>query len=180
MDLNPQTTMQDVLAAFPGARRALFRKYHLGGCSSCGFEMTETLGGLCARSNNLEVTEVIEHIQTSHELDRQMEITPEDLAKRRELGESMRLLDIRTHEEWDAVRIEGAEFVNQNLVQSLMGRCPKETLIVFYDHDGKSSLDATSYFVGHGFVNAKYLRGGIDAWSAEVDPKLPRYQLERT
>ena len=178
MSLTPQTTMQDVLAAFPGARRALFRKYHLGGCSSCGFEMTETLGRLCARSNNLDVTEVIEHIQTSHELDRQMEITPKSLSERRQRGEPMRLLDIRTHEEWDAVRIERAEFVNQDLVQSLMGRCPKDTLIVFYDHDGKSSLDATSYFVGHGFVNAKYLRGGIDAWAVEVDSKVPRYKLE--
>ena len=178
MSLTPQTTMQDVLAAFPGARRALFRKYHLGGCSSCGFEMAETLGGLCARSNDLDVAEVIEHIQSSHELDRQMEITPKDLSDRRQRGESMRLLDIRTHEEWDAVRIEGAEFVNQDLVQSLMGSCPKDSLIVFYDHDGKSSLDATSYFVGHGFVNAKYLRGGIDAWATEVDSALPRYKLE--
>ena len=178
MDLNSQNTMQDVLAAFPGARRALFRKYHLGGCSSCGFEMTETLGGLCARSNNLDVSEVIEHIRTSHELDRQMEITPQDLAERRQRGEPMRLLDIRTREEWDAVRIEGAEFVNQDLVQTLMSKCPRETLVVFYDHDGKSSLDATSYFAGHGFTNARYLRGGIDAWSAEVDSRLPRYKLE--
>ena len=179
MELTGQTTMEDILAAFPGARRALFRKYHLGGCSSCGFEMTETLGGLCARSSNLDVTEVIEHIQTSHQLDQQMEMTPQDLADRRQHGEPMRLLDIRTREEWDAVRIDGAEFVNQDLVQTLMGKCPREALVVFYDHDGKSSLDATSYFVGHGFVNAKYLRGGIDAWSAEVDLKLPRYKLEK-
>ena len=64
--------MADVLAAFPGARRALFRKYHLGGCSSCGFQPTETLGQLCERNGPLPVAEVIAHIQASHEQDRQI------------------------------------------------------------------------------------------------------------
>ena len=41
-------------------------------------------------------------------------------------------------------------------------------------------MDAAAYFQGHGFTNVKSLRGGIDAWSAEVDPKLPRYHLEPT
>ena len=39
-------------------------------------------------------------------------------------------------------------------------------------------LDAAAFFQGHGFENVKSLRGGIDAWSVEVDPKLPRYHLE--
>jgi monothiol glutaredoxin len=39
-------------------------------------------------------------------------------------------------------------------------------------------MDAAAYFQGHGFENIKSLRGGIDAWSTEVDPKLPRYHLE--
>ena len=39
-------------------------------------------------------------------------------------------------------------------------------------------MDAAAYFQGHGFENVKSLRGGIDAWSAEVDPTLPRYHLE--
>jgi rhodanese-related sulfurtransferase len=39
-------------------------------------------------------------------------------------------------------------------------------------------MDAAAYFQGHGFANVKSLRGGIDAWSAEVDPNLPRYRVE--
>jgi rhodanese-related sulfurtransferase len=39
-------------------------------------------------------------------------------------------------------------------------------------------MDAAAYFLGHGFPNVKSLRGGIDAWSVEVDPSLPRYHLE--
>ncbi|GIT04618.1 MAG: hypothetical protein CM1200mP29_00290 [Verrucomicrobiota bacterium] len=42
--------MQAVLQVFPGAQRALFRKYHIGGCSSCGFQPEETLARVCERN----------------------------------------------------------------------------------------------------------------------------------
>jgi len=171
--------MQEVLAAFPGARRALFRRFHIGGCSSCGFAPEETLAQLCARNGNLDPTEVIGHIQSSHEIDRQLEIAPADVAARRGRGERIRLLDLRTREEWDAVHLEGANFVTQDLIQRLMGSEGKDGLLVFYDHTGASSLDAAAYFAGHGFANARFLRGGIDAWSQEVDSNVPRYKLEQ-
>jgi rhodanese-related sulfurtransferase len=176
--LDPLSTMQEVLVAFPGARRALFRKYHLGGCSSCGFAPTETLAQLCARNGNLNVDEVIANIQAAAETDHQLEISPEEVVERRAQGGIIRLLDLRTREEWNAVHLEGAEFVSQELIQRLMGREGQEGLLVFYDHVGTSSIDAAAYFAGHGFVNARFLRGGIDAWSVEVDSKVPRYKLE--
>ena len=47
--IGPQSTMADVLAAWPGAQRALFRRYHIGGCSSCAFRPDETLAQVCER-----------------------------------------------------------------------------------------------------------------------------------
>jgi len=49
---------------------------------------------------------------------------------------------------------------------------------VLYDHTGNRSMDVAAYFIGHGFANAKCLAGGIDAYSAQVDRSLPRYQIE--
>lgn len=170
--------MEQVLAAYPGARRALFRKFHIGGCSSCGFAPDETLAQLASRNGNLNVDEVIAHIQTAAEIDRQLEIAPKEVAERRTRGEKVRLLDLRTREEWDAVHLDGADFVTQDLIQRLMGKEGQDGLMVFYDHSGGSSLDAAAYFAGHGFSNARFLRGGIDAWSVEVDPNVPRYKLE--
>ena len=178
MALAGTTTMEQVLAAYPGARRALFRKYHLGGCSSCGFAPDETLGQLCARNSNLNVDDVIAHIQASHEADKQLEIAPKEVVERRTRGEKVRLLDLRTREEWDAIHLDGAEFVTQDLIQRLIGKEGLDGLLVFYDHSGAGSIDAAAYFAGHGFANARFLRGGIDAWSVEVDPKVPRYKLE--
>ncbi len=171
--------MTEVLAAFPGARRSLFRKYHIGGCSSCGFAPEETLAQLCARNGGLNVDAVIGEITAAAEADRQLEITPKEADRLRKAGERVRLFDLRTREEWDAVRIDGAEFVSQELIQRLMGRDGQEGLLVFYDHAGASSIDAAAYFAGHGFANARFLRGGIDAWAQGVDPAMPRYKLKQ-
>lgn len=178
MDLTSNSTMEQVLAAYPGARRALFRKYHIGGCSSCGFAPEETLAQLAERNGKLNVDEVIAHIQTAAETDRQLEVSPGDVAERRKRGEKIRLLDLRTREEWEAVHLDGAEFVTQDLIQRLMGKDGQDGLLVFYDHSGASSIDAAAYFAGHGFANAKFMRGGIDAWAREVDASVPRYTLE--
>ncbi|PYJ11220.1 MAG: molybdopterin-synthase sulfurylase [Verrucomicrobia bacterium] len=177
--IDPNITMRDLLVQFPGAQRALFRKYHIGGCSSCGFGQDETLAGVCARNENLNVDEVVEHIITSHEADVAMQIEPLELSDRIVRGEKVYLLDVRTREEWEAVKLPGSHLFTQELMQEILASESKTDLLVIYDHQGARSMDAAAYFQGHGFENVKSLKGGIDAWSAEVDPKLPRYHLEQ-
>jgi rhodanese-related sulfurtransferase len=176
--IDPQTTMTRVLEMFPGAQRALFRRYHIGGCASCAFEPGETLATLCAR-NNLEVAEVIAHLQTSHVQDEELQISPAELAALRRAG-GVRLVDIRSREEFEAARLEGAVLLSQPVMQDILGHWPREELMVLYDHRGRQSLDAAAYFMGQGFRNVRCLRGGIDAWSREADATIPRYRLELT
>ena len=156
-----------------------FRKYHIGGCSSCGFSPDETLAGVCTRNENLNVEEVAEHIIASDAADRAMQIEPRELSDRLAAGEKISLLDVRTREEFDAVKLPDAQFFTQELMQEILSKWDRENLLVVYDHQGTRSMDAAAYFQGHGFENVKSLRGGIDAWSVEVDPKLPRYHLEQ-
>jgi len=177
--IDPNITMQKLLVRFPGAQRALFRKYHIGGCASCGFSPEETLAGVCARNENLDVDEVIEHIVASHEADRAMQIAPQELAERIAAGEPVYLLDVRTREEFEAVKLPNAHLFTQELMQEILGNVSRTNLFVIYDHTGARSMDAAAYFQGHGFENVKSLRGGIDAWCVEVDPKLPRYHVEQ-
>jgi rhodanese-related sulfurtransferase len=177
--IDPNITMKELLVQFPGAQRALFRKYHIVGCASCGFSPEETLGGVCARNENLDVDEVIDHIHASEEAERAMQIEPRDLAHRLATGEPVYLLDVRTREEYDAVKLPDAHLFTQELMQEILGNTDRKNLFVIYDHTGARSMDAAAYFQGHGFENVKSLRGGIDAWSADVDPKLPRYHVEQ-
>jgi rhodanese-related sulfurtransferase len=176
--IDPATTMSELLEQFPGAQRALFRRYHIGGCSSCGFSPDETLAGVCARNENLDLDEVSEHILTSDAADRALQIEPRELSDRLAAGETIHLLDIRTREEFDAVKLPGAHLFTQEFMQEILANWSRTDLLVIYDHQGTRSMDAAAYFQGHGFEAIKSLRGGIDAWSAEVDPKLPRYHLE--
>lgn len=169
--------MREVLKAYPGAQRALFRRYHIGGCSSCGFNLDETLEQLCARNNHLDVNEVFDHIRTSHELDVKILISAKELAERLKQDPGMKLLDIRSREEFEATRIEGALLMSQPVMQEILGKWPRHQQFVIIDHQGKQGLDAAAYFLGHGYENVRCLRGGIDAWSQEVDSRIPRYRL---
>jgi len=175
--LTPQTTLARVLELYPGAQRALFRRYHIGGCSSCAFEPDETLEQLCQRNGSLDVAGMIEHVQTSHAQDAKILLAPQELAALREQNPNLRLLDVRTREEHEAVRIEGSVLMSQTTMQEILVKWPRTEMFVIYDHTGKQALDATAYYAGHGFANVRCLRGGIDAWSQEVDASLPRYKL---
>jgi rhodanese-related sulfurtransferase len=172
-DLSADTPMGAILEILPGARRALFARYHLGGCQSCAFSNEETLGQLCARSE-LPVAEVLEHLLASHVHDLEMLMEP---AEAREKLSSLRLIDIRTREEHEAVAIIGSEFFTQELQQQLFAGDP-ETTVLLYDHGGRNVLDQVAWFRGHGLKQTFGLRGGIDAWSREVDASLPRYRIE--
>ena len=173
----PQSTMGDVLVAYPGAQRALFRGYHIGGCASCAFSPEETLEQLCQRNGNLEVNTVLEHIRTSHEQDEKILIEPKELAEWLKQERSIRMLDVRSREEFEAVHIEGAVLMSQPEMQQILAEGTNTRPLLIIDHQGKQGLDAAAYFLGHGLTNVRCLRGGIDAWSQEVDPKLPRYKL---
>src|SRR5712671_3199115 len=176
-NIGRQSTMREVLEAYPGAQRALFRRYHIGGCSQCGFQPAETLEQVCRRNDNLDVNEVLEQIRTSHEQDAKMLIEPKELAEWLKQDRSIRLLDVRSREEFAAVHIEGAVLMSQPVTQEIMAEGTNSRPLVIVDHQGRQGLDAAAYFIGHGLKNVRCLRGGIDAWSREVDPKLPRYRL---
>jgi len=178
VQIDPNIKMGELLRQFPGAQRALFRNYHIGGCSSCGFSLEETLAGVCARNEGVSVDEAINEIVSADTAERAFQIEPSELHNRRRRGERLNLLDVRTREEFEAVKIDGAELFTQESMQQILSQWNREDLLVIYDHTGESALDAAAYFQGHGFKDVKVLRGGIDAWSVQVDSSLPRYHLE--
>lgn len=168
--------MQELVSFFPGVQRALFRGYHIGGCSSCGFQPTETLAQVCERNGGLVVSEVIGFLSQAQEADALLEISPADAQVAVRAGQAV-LVDIRSGEEFNAVSIPGSILFTQQLMQELPG-WDRAKEIIFVCHHGIRSMDAAAYFAGHGLENVRSLRGGIDAWSCDVDPSLPRYELE--
>jgi rhodanese-related sulfurtransferase len=169
--------MKDVLEAFPGAQRALFRRYHIGGCSHCAFQPEETLRQVCDRNGGLDAVEVLNQIKTSHEEDAKILLEPKELAAWLEQDQSVRVVDIRSREEYEAVHIPGSVLLSQDTMRQIMGEGSNTRPLVIIDHQGRQGLDAAAYFLGHGLQNVRCVRGGIDGWAREVDPKMKRYQL---
>lgn len=178
ISITPETTMGEILEIMPGAQRTLFRKYHIGGCSSCGFRAEETLKELCERNNGIDPQEAIETIRRGHEADEALMVDPKELKSWLDQDAArVKVLDVRTREEFEATRIEGAELMSQNSMRDILTGWPRENPLVMVDHLGERCLDAAAYFLGQGFTNVRCLRGGLDEWSQQVDPKVRRYRL---
>ncbi|MBI2059933.1 MAG: rhodanese-like domain-containing protein [Nitrospirae bacterium] len=173
--LTADMTMGDLLSRFPSAQRALFQKYHVGGCSSCGYEESETLKDVMANHGVTDMQEVMSFILKSEDGEKQMRVSASDTAQLLKQGSAIKLVDVRDEHERRMAAIDGSVLLTRELAQEMMESWPKDTPIIFHCHHGIRSLDAASYFAGHGFTNVRSMTGGIEAWSAEVDPTVPRY-----
>ena len=172
-DLNGQWPMGHVLKIFPSAQRALFQQYHIGGCNSCGYTPQDTLDKV-SRDHGIEPASVVEFIKESANLEKDLEITPAETAELLKQG-AIKLLDVRTPEEYQIAHVEGSVLVDQALAQEIVNTWPKESEFVTMCHHGMRSMDAAAYLRGHGLKNTRSMRGGIDAWSVSIDPNVPRY-----
>ena len=120
---------------------------------------------------------MLAHIRSSHELDAKVLISPAELLDLRRRDPAVKLVDVRSREEFEAVNIAGSVLLSQAVMQQILGDGSNTSPVVVIDHAGKTGLDAAAYFMGHGLQNVRCLRGGIDAWAQEADPKLRRYKL---
>jgi rhodanese-related sulfurtransferase len=90
------------------------------------------------------------------------------------------LLDVREPAEWQICQLPGAvlaplsELARQG-VAALPAGLPPEVPIVIYCHHGVRSAQVTAWLLKQGFHNVVSLAGGIDAWSVQIDPSIPRY-----
>ena len=106
------------------------------------------------------------------------EITPAEVKQRLDAGESLVLIDVRQPEEHAIARIEGSQLIPMNTVpqvlQALEEKADSATLIVFCHH-GVRSANVVNWLRGQGVPDCQSMAGGIDRWSTEVDPSVPRY-----
>lgn len=161
-------SMAEVLERVPSAQRALFQRYHVGGCSACGFQPNDTLRQVCKDHNLLDTSEVIQHILRSHELDQGMQVLPSDVRAWMDSGEEFRFIDVRMPDEVEQTSFAEAEPLDYNDSGKYM-ELPKDTRFVFACATGDRALDVAAYFAGHGFSRVYSLRGGLDAWTQDAE-----------
>jgi adenylyltransferase/sulfurtransferase len=104
-----------------------------------------------------------------------LEITVRELSERMERGERPLLLDVREPHEHRIARIEGAVLIPLRALPERLAELDRAREIVVLCHRGNRSLKALEILRPAGFANALSLKGGIEAWSREVDASVPRY-----
>jgi monothiol glutaredoxin len=103
------------------------------------------------------------------------EIAPKELKALLDQGKiAGHFYDVRPEKERAISKIEGVKQLDDRTMAEVE-QLPKDTLLAFHCHHGGRSRAAAEHFLKLGFKNVLNLTGGIDAWSRDVDPKVPRY-----
>jgi adenylyltransferase/sulfurtransferase len=105
---------------------------------------------------------------------RELEITVDELHRRMKNGDDLFLLDVRNPDEYAFANLGGHLLPLQELPKRF-GELDRKREIVVHCHTGRRSAAAVEFLYENGFQHVKNLAGGIDEWSARVDPKIPRY-----
>ena len=104
-----------------------------------------------------------------------IEITPREVKSMMERGQKFLLVDVREKWEFDTSGIEGAVLIPMREIPSNLSKFEEADNIIVFCHHGIRSLSAAAWLEHLGVTPVYSLAGGIDAWSCEVDPKIPRY-----
>jgi len=102
-------------------------------------------------------------------------ISVRELKAKMDNGEPLTLIDVREPFEYEIARIEGSRLIPLGELETRISELPKTGALVLQCHSGGRSEHAARLLQEAGFENAVNLQGGIDAWSVEVDPAVPRY-----
>jgi rhodanese-related sulfurtransferase len=102
-------------------------------------------------------------------------ITVGDLKRRRDEGEALLLLDVREPAELATAALPDVTAIPMGDVPVRLHELPTDRAIVVMCHHGARSAHVTSFLNANGYPNAVNLDGGIDAWSTQIDPTVPRY-----
>src|SRR5258708_31570594 len=172
--IGPDATMADILHAYPTAKIALFIRYHIGGCTSCSYQLSDTLAEVCQNYSIADSFEAVRAvIRQSASVEAKIHISQQEPASALQRGAGLRLLDTRSTSEWQAGHLVGARPVTVELTFNALDSWAKETPIVFYSNDARRSLDAPATFPSDGVTDAPSLAGGIQDWPGRLESPLP-------
>jgi adenylyltransferase/sulfurtransferase len=90
-------------------------------------------------------------------------------------GDDFVLVDVREPHEWQIGRIAGAKLIPLGEVPKRMHELDPEEEIVVHCKMGGRSAKAVEFLKQNGFTRARNMKGGILAWSDQVDPSVPKY-----
>jgi rhodanese-related sulfurtransferase len=105
----------------------------------------------------------------------ELEISVAEFRRRQKAGEEFLLVDVREPWEFEVCRIEGAKLMPMRTIPANLQALDGDEDVICYCHHGQRSLDVAAWLRAQGVESAQSLAGGIERWSREIDPTVPRY-----
>ena len=104
-----------------------------------------------------------------------IEITPQEVKRRRDCGERFLFVDVREPWEHQTAHIEGAKLIPLGQIPASLAEIEAAGDVVIFCHHGMRSLDAAAWLRSQGVEGARSMSGGIERWAVEIDTKVPHY-----
>jgi rhodanese-related sulfurtransferase len=105
----------------------------------------------------------------------EIQISVKEVSERVARGDKLLLVDVREQWEYDLCKITGAKLIPLGTIPASLNAFLDAEEVVCYCHHGMRSLDAAAWLRQQGVESAKSMAGGIERWSVEIDPSVPRY-----
>lgn len=103
------------------------------------------------------------------------DLTPNEVAERLSTDSPPLLVDVREDWERELAAIPGSIHIPMGQLPTRITELPTDREIVLTCHHGARSLQVAQWLEAQGYDELGNLEGGIDAWSEQVDPSIPRY-----
>jgi adenylyltransferase/sulfurtransferase len=158
LDLGRPLVGRMLLIDFSSAEVRTIQVQRRADCRSCSLQADHAVhGSLAAAPATLDSTD----------------IEPTELASRL-TEKAVQLLDVREPWEWSLARIGQPHLLAMNALSTELDSLDRSRELIVYCHHGVRSHLAAEWLRAQGF-RARNLAGGIDRWSREIDPSVPRY-----
>jgi rhodanese-related sulfurtransferase len=110
-------------------------------------------------------------------MDTPIEVDVQTVSSRIARGDDFVLLDCRQPNEYEVARIAGATLLPMTELRARVAEIEamRGKQVIVHCHHGGRSLQVAQWLRGQGFADAQSMAGGIDQWSLEIDPSVPRY-----
>ena len=104
-----------------------------------------------------------------------IEITPRETKELLGREKEVLFLDVREPWEYDTAHIDGSVLIPMREIPASLQRIENSDQVVVFCHHGMRSLDVAAWLRTQGVEGVRSMAGGIDRWSTEIDPTVPRY-----
>jgi rhodanese-related sulfurtransferase len=104
-----------------------------------------------------------------------IEVSPQEVKQRLDRGEKFLFVDVREPWEYETTRTEGSKLIPMREIPANLAELESAEDVILFCHHGMRSLDAAAWLRSQGVEAARSMTGGIDRWSTEIDPLVPRY-----